>query len=129
MENFNFWFDKNKQKLQERILNIVNESISIAKNASNSIKSIKSDGSIVTYADLEVEEYIFSSLSSIDLRIPIISEERSVNLDLFLEDVYWIIDPIDGTSNFSNGKDEYTINIALIKSGTPNFWHNWTSSF
>ena len=71
MENFDFWFDKNKQKLQERILNIVNESISIAKNASNSIKSIKSDGSIVTYADLEVEEYIFSSLSSIDLRIPI----------------------------------------------------------
>ena len=121
MENFDFWFDKNKQKLQERILNIVNESISIAKNASNSIKSIKSDGSIVTYADLEVEEYIFSNLSSIDLRIPIISEERSVNLDLFLEDVYWIIDPIDGTSNFSNGKDEYTINIALIKSGTPIF--------
>ena len=75
MENFDFWFNKNKKKLKERILNIVNEAISIAKNTSNSIKSIKRDGSIVTYADLKVEEYIFSSLSLIDFKIPIISEE------------------------------------------------------
>ena len=41
MENFDFWFNKNNKKLKERILNIVNEAISIAKNTSNSIKSIK----------------------------------------------------------------------------------------
>ena len=68
MENFDFWFDNNKKKLTERILNIVKETMFIAKNTSNSIKSIKRDGSIVTYADLEVEEYIFSSLSLIDFK-------------------------------------------------------------
>ena len=39
--------------------------MSIVKNTSNSIKTFKNDGSIVTYADLEVEEYIFSRLNKL----------------------------------------------------------------
>ena len=119
MKNFNFWFDKNRNNLRDSIVNIVYESMSIVKNTSNSIKTFKNDGSIVTYADLEVEEYIFSRLNKLALNIPIISEERKVNIESFLDDIYWIIDPIDGTNSFNKGKDEYTINIALIKSGVP----------
>ena len=35
------------------------------------------------------------------------------------KDVYWLIDPIDGTSSFARKLDGYTINIALIKDGDP----------
>ena len=38
---------------------------------------------------------------------------------IFLQDIYWLIDPIDGTSSFKRKLDGYTINIALIKNGIP----------
>ena len=40
---------------------------------------------------------------------------------IFLNDTYWLIDPIDGTSNFAKQGNEYTVNIALIKNGFPEF--------
>ena len=39
----------------------------------------------------------------------------------FLKDKYWLVDPIDGTSNFEKNGDEFTVNIALIANGTTKF--------
>ena len=38
---------------------------------------------------------------------------------IFLNKVYWLIDPIDGTSSYAVGKSGYTVNIALTIDGYP----------
>jgi 3'(2'), 5'-bisphosphate nucleotidase len=75
----------------------------------------KSDESPVTLADIEANQIIISGLAKTG--IPVISEE-SENL-CYDERKYlvefWIVDPLDGTKQFVNGEDEFTVNIALIR--------------
>lgn len=74
---------------------------------------IKADKSKVTTADLAVSKFIAENLSKEFPQIPVICEEgnlRDEKLELF-----WLIDPIDGTSGFVRGEDEFAVNIALIK--------------
>ena len=53
-----------------------------------------------------------------DKNIPIISEGQFIDQE-FEQNLYWLIDPIDGTQSYSNGGLDYTINIALIDRGEP----------
>ena len=53
-------------------------------------------------------------LLKFDKNIPIISEEGQFIDQEFEQNLYWLIDPIDGTQSYSNGGLDYTINIALI---------------
>ena len=51
--------------------------------------------------------------------IPVISEE-TVNLEEKNKNkVFWLIDPIDGTKEYIAGKDEYTLNAALVINQKP----------
>jgi 3'(2'), 5'-bisphosphate nucleotidase len=74
--------------------------------------NIKQDGSPVTNADLEVNDFIVKKLRDITPHIEIISEESENNI--CSGHTFWLIDPIDGTKNYINGSSGYTINIALI---------------
>ncbi len=74
---------------------------------------IKSDNSKVTSADIEISKFIDKKLTQEFPQIPVICEEG--DLRKFDEDVFWLIDPIDGTSSFIAGSDQFAINIALIK--------------
>jgi len=71
---------------------------------------------IKTYADLEAHEYISESLSNTG--IPVISEEGNA-LSFNLNDTQWIIDPIDGTFNFTRGFEMAAVSIALWDKGIP----------
>ena len=81
----------------------------------------KSDGSPVTLADKEAENFIIKELSSRWAGVPAIGEESSYNTDNYANpfDKYWLIDPLDGTREFINDRDEFTVNIALIENGYP----------
>lgn len=81
----------------------------------------KEDNSKITIADIEAHNYIFSSLKEIFPEISIVSEESSEeeNNSALENDTYFLIDPLDGTSNFVKGGDNYTINIALIINQKP----------
>ncbi len=82
----------------------------------------KSDGSPVTIADQEAEEIIASGLEDITPGIPMIGEESFADgnvPDLVGHEYFWMVDPLDGTKEFISGSGEYTVNIALIKSGVP----------
>ena len=75
---------------------------------------IKEDGSPVSNGDLKVDELISKKISSLTPNIPIISEE-TVNLnEKNKSKIFWLIDPIDGTKEYIAGKDEYTLNAALV---------------
>ena len=75
---------------------------------------IKEDKSPVSNGDLEVNELISNKIKELTPNIPIVSEE-TVDLDVKNEaKIFWLIDPIDGTKEYIAGKDEYTLNAALV---------------
>ena len=75
--------------------------------------SIKGPNNFVTNADRKVEEIIIQELEKSKKNFSILTEERGFieNKD---KDNYWIIDPIDGTTNFLNGVPHFCISIGLL---------------
>jgi len=83
--------------------------------------TLKQDKSPVTQADLEANAILCKALKS--LNIPLVTEESEqshlINTTTVKE---WIlIDPLDGTKEFINKTDEFTVNVALIKEGIVQF--------
>jgi 3'(2'), 5'-bisphosphate nucleotidase len=80
----------------------------------------KADGSPVTAADVAAEAAILDGLSAIAPGLPVISEERAQERPTIAAgQSYFLVDPLDGTREFIAGRDEYTINIALMTRGAP----------
>ncbi len=109
--------------------NILDDVIKIAKMAgeiildiynSNFNISYKKNNSPVTTADRKANEFIKKKLLTI-LDIPVLSEEEQYIP--FLErknwELFWLIDPLDGTKEFINGEKDFTVNIALIYKNSP----------
>ena len=80
---------------------------------------IKEDNSPVSNGDLFVNKLIIEKILELTPSIPIISEE-TVNLKVKNKSkIFWLIDPIDGTKEYIAGKDEYTLNAALVVNKVP----------
>ena len=82
-------------------------------------KEIKSDNTSVTNADIEVNDLITKKISNLTPNIKIVSEETSFNKESKSLNDFWLIDPIDGTHGYIHGKDEFTVNAALILNKKP----------
>ncbi len=83
------------------------------------VKKIKSDNTPVSNGDLEVNKFILSKISKVTPNIPIISEETSDNKNNLNLKNFWLIDPIDGTYDYINNLEEFTINAGLIINNKP----------
>ncbi len=83
----------------------------------------KADGSPVTAADEAAEAVILQDLERLAPRIAIVSEERWTKdqrqAPALQSQIYFLIDPLDGTREFIAGRDEFTVNIALVENGVP----------
>ena len=81
----------------------------------------KADDSPVTLADREAEVLILSRLSALYPEIQAVAEEQSEadGKPESVGDRFWLIDPLDGTKGFVQGKESFTVNIALIQDGVP----------
>jgi 3'(2'), 5'-bisphosphate nucleotidase len=80
---------------------------------------IKEDKSPVSNGDLKVNELITAKIKILTPNIPVISEE-TVDINKKNEaKIFWLIDPIDGTKEYIAGKDEYTLNAALVINTVP----------
>ena len=81
----------------------------------------KDDESPVTQADMSAHIIIEQGLSQLTPDIPIISEESGLPEFAVRSQWtrYWLIDPLDGTKEFVNRNDEFTVNIALIDNHRP----------
>ena len=82
-------------------------------------KEIKSDNTPVSNGDLEVNKLITKKISEITPDIPIVSEETSDNKNNTKLKDFWLVDPIDGTYDYINDLDEFTINAGLIINNKP----------
>jgi 3'(2'), 5'-bisphosphate nucleotidase len=83
--------------------------------------TLKSDASPVTEADERAEAIILAGLAKAYPDIPVVAEE-SVAAGR-IPDVsggrFFLVDPLDGTKEFINRRDDFTVNIALIENGVP----------
>ncbi len=80
----------------------------------------KSDLSPVTICDRAAEAIILDALAIAAPGVPVIAEEEVAEGRIPAHgDVYFLVDPLDGTKEFVRGGDDYTVNIGLIVSGTP----------
>ena len=77
-------------------------------------QEIKSDNTPVSNGDLEVNKILIKRISELTPNIPIVSEETSENKSRNNLENFWLIDPIDGTYDYINNLDEFTINAGLI---------------
>lgn len=74
----------------------------------------------VTEADLAVDEFVQNNLRSEFPHIPILSEETfSGGFEKYKKKLLWVIDPLDGTTNFSRRIPHFAICIALVSKSMP----------
>lgn len=83
--------------------------------------SMKADHSPVTNADRRAEELILVELNAAFPAIPIVAEEAFAAglVPPLPGEAFFLVDPIDGTREYIAGRDEFTVNIALIERGYP----------
>jgi 3'(2'), 5'-bisphosphate nucleotidase len=82
---------------------------------------LKDDASPVTAADVACERIIKSALSNLYPAIPMIGEESfsSIRVQTFGPKYCFVVDPIDGTREYIEGRDDFTVNVALVADGFP----------
>ena len=88
--------------------------VSLTLREQGLIKEIKSDNTPVSNGDLEVNKILTKKIYELTPNIPIVSEEASENKSRSNLEDFWLIDPIDGTYDYINDLDEFTINAGLI---------------
>ncbi len=79
----------------------------------------KLDGSPVTEADLAADRIIAEGLARLTPQVPSLSEERVAAATPPYEGSFFLVDPLDGTKEFVAGRDEFTVNVALVTHGAP----------
>ncbi len=114
----------NKNSIQKTIENLINTflnagKISLELRDKGLKKYIKDDNTPVSNGDLEVNKIISDEIIKLTPTIPIISEETSENKSIKDLKDFWLIDPIDGTYDYINNLDEFTINAGLIINKKP----------
>ena len=81
----------------------------------------KSDCSPVTEADRDAEAIILKGLRENFPDIPVVAEEEAAegHAPDSVGSVFFLVDPLDGTREFVSGNGDFTVNIALVRDGTP----------
>tara|TARA_Y100000992_G_scaffold161834_1_gene108396 strand:+ start:202 stop:975 length:774 start_codon:yes stop_codon:yes gene_type:complete len=106
-------------KLKEIVENLIDTflkagQISLELRKKGLTKKIKDDNTPVSNGDIEVNKIISKKILQLTPDLPIISEETSENKNRIDLKNFWLIDPIDGTHDYINDLDEFTINAGLI---------------
>ena len=82
---------------------------------------LKEDNTPVTEADLFVSQFLTEKLTALFPNVPVLSEE---NCHISFEErknwkEYWLIDPLDGTQQFINRTDQFSVLITLVRKNKP----------
>ena len=69
---------------------------------------------LVSYVDREAEKQLIAKLKALTPDCAFFSEEDENNKSITDKPLHWIIDPLDGTTNFLHGLPIYAISVALM---------------
>ena len=104
---------------QIHALNALIDKVSIRqkRDFGNINTDLKSDGTLITECDLWSDKVIVEGLSEIAKGEGVLSEEGSKKLPH--TEAFWVVDPLDGTTNFSAGIPYWAISIARFVNKKP----------
>lgn len=111
-----------QRKLLEDVIVIVRQAgeVIMAIYATDFAVRGKEDSSPVTEADEKAEAVILAALRQLTPDIPIVAEEAAAAGEIVEPgNLFWLVDPLDGTKEFINKNGEFTVNIALIENAVP----------
>ena len=81
----------------------------------------KADGSLLTEADVALQQHLIAALGKFNADIPVLGEElpeaTQKSLLAEAEQGVWCLDPLDGTRNFASGFPVFAVSLALIRQG------------
>jgi len=75
--------------------------------------------SVSASVDIEAHKFLVQELSALDSAIPVLSEEDAAPRSAARPEVYWLIDPLDGTASFVDGYAGFVTQAALIRGCKP----------
>ena len=82
----------------------------------------KGDGTLVSQADMQSNQTIVSAIREAFPADAILSEESPIDPELLAKaHRTWVVDPLDGTSSFLHGRDDFSILVALCEHFVPTF--------
>jgi 3'(2'), 5'-bisphosphate nucleotidase len=87
--------------------------------ASLGAPQLKADRSPVTAADFAAQDVIMEGLARLLPGVSVVSEEALPPEEAAIGRDFVLVDPLDGTKEFLAGRDEFTINVAVIADGAP----------
>ncbi len=82
---------------------------------------VKSDHSPVTEADRRAEQLILDFLAKTYPDVPVVAEELAEAglCPSYAQDTFFLVDALDGTGDFIAGRNEFTVNVALVRDHAP----------
>jgi 3'(2'), 5'-bisphosphate nucleotidase len=107
--------------LTNRLVAVAAQAANVIRQSRHEVLRRKTDGSPVTAADEASEAVISAGLKHLAPNVTVVSEEQAVLGKFRAPDgaCYFLVDPLDGTREFIAGRDEFTVNIALVRAGEP----------
>ena len=115
--------DLNSGRLAETLADIAEDAARVIMPywRSGVVAELKGDASPVTQADREAEALILARLAALWPEAKAVAEEQVAAGEApeALGEFYWLIDPLDGTRGFVEGRESFTVNIALIRGDAP----------
>ena len=103
-----------------RLARLAGDAIMGVRNSAGVKTERKLDGSPVTEADLAADRIIRDGLEQSFGGVHVVSEEIPSSHSAAAGN-FFIIDPLDGTRGFARGSNEFTVNIAYVINGRPEF--------
>jgi myo-inositol-1(or 4)-monophosphatase len=107
--------------LRDRLATVVREAGEIALVSSKKPlkRWIKSGDSPVSEADIAVNDFLVTRLAALAPQAGWLSEETEDDLVRTESGALWVVDPIDGTRAYLDGRSDWTISVALVEDGRP----------
>lgn len=110
---------EDRNRVAERLAVIAMEAGRLVRGLETAVAEhrVKPDGSPTTMADMAAEALIIERLQAAWPGIPVVAEETANAAEV--AEVFFLVDPLDGTRDFLGGTGEYSVNIALVEAGRP----------
>lgn len=113
--------DSERAVLRDQLAKVVREAGEIALVSSKKPlkRWIKSGDSPVSEADIAVNDFLVTRLAALAPQAGWLSEETEDDLVRTDSGTIWVVDPIDGTRAYLDGRADWTVSVALVEDGRP----------
>ena len=83
----------------------------------HAVSDVKADGSLITACDRWSDATLVAGLAQLYPQEGVLSEEGQKSVPA--TPAYWVVDPLDGTTNFASGIPYWAISLARFEAGVP----------